>query len=83
MGQTVEALKEHGAYLTHKDLKEFGFIPDNVNKNRFHNHIIHNHTTYVANWQKDEPNKCIYLVDLANHENFNFKKKFSPTGHCH
>lgn len=80
MGQTIEALKKHGAYLTHSDLKKFGFIPDRVNKNRFHNHIIHNNTTYVANWQKDELNKCISLVSLANHENFNFQKKFSPKG---
>lgn len=45
MGQTIEALKKHGPYLTHKDLKEFDFIIDTINKNRFHNHIINNHTT--------------------------------------
>jgi len=78
MGQTIEALKKHGAYLTHKDLKEFDFILDTVNKNRFHNHISDNHTTYVANWQKDETEKRIYLVDLASHENFNFQKPFNP-----
>ena len=78
MGLIIEALKEHGTYLTHEDLKEFRFIPDTVNKNRFHNHIICNHTTYIANWQKDEIHKQIYLVDLASHENFNFQKQFNP-----
>lgn len=80
MGQTIEALKKHGVCLTHDYLKEFGFIIDSLNKNRFHNHITHNHTTYVANWQKDEKKRCIYLVDLATHENFNFQKKFTPNG---
>lgn len=78
MGQTIEVLKKHGPYLTHNDLKEFDFIIDTVNKNRFHNHINHNQTTYVANWQKDEKEKRIYLVELASHENFNFQKAFNP-----
>jgi hypothetical protein len=76
VGETIEALKKHGNHLTHEELKEFGFIIDSrKNVNQFHNHIIQNNTTYVANWEFDKKNKHIELVGLGSHENFKFEKK--------
>lgn len=78
MGQIIEALKKYGPQIvTNKNLTGFDFKIDTITNNRFHIHIHHNHSTYIANWEKNKSHHSIYLVNLGSHENFDFQKTIS------